>query len=208
MTAKSFTHQTIALAGIAQACALVEQLASTGKADTKAMQASIGSIMQTQPDSVLSVYGGNLEGLKTGLTFLEKHLAKKQILHPQQARYAASLVYLERQLSNRPQMLKTVAEGVQKAQSQADYFDLLHDNVLASLADLYHRTISTIPPKIMVDGKPEYLSNQAIVNRIRALLLAGIRSAMLWHQCGGARWKFLLLRQKYRDELRFLQSQL
>ncbi len=207
MTVKSFTHQTIALAGIAQACALVEQLASTGKADTQAMQASIGSIMQTQPDSVLSVYG-DLEGLKTGLTFLEKHLAKRQILHPQQARYAASLVYLERQLSKRPQMLDTIADGVQKAQSQANYFDLLDENVLASLADLYHRTISTIPPKIMVDGKPEYLSNQAIVNRIRTLLLAGIRSAMLWRQCGGARWKFLLLRQKYRDELQFLQSQL
>ena len=33
-------------------------------------------------------------------------------------------------------------------------------------------------------------------NKIRSLLLAGIRSAMLWRQCGGKRWQILLGRKR------------
>ncbi|MDX1397057.1 MAG: DUF489 family protein [Oceanospirillum sp.] len=32
--------------------------------------------------------------------------------------------------------------------------------------------------------------------KVRALLFAGIRSAILWHQLGGRRWKLLLGRKK------------
>lgn len=195
------------MAGIAQACALVEQLATTGKADNEAMAASIGSILETDPESVLAVYGG-LEGVNLGLTVLQQQLTGQRTASREQARYAASLIILEKQLSNRPEMLKTIADGIDKAKSQAEHFGLLHDNVLANLGDLYHRTISTIPPRIMVNGDPHYLSNQSIVNKIRALLLAGIRSAILWRQCGGARWKFVFFRKKYQDEVVFLLSQL
>ncbi len=207
MAYKSLTNQTIALAGIAQACALVNDIATTGRADNDALEASINSILQTDPESVLAVYGG-LEGVKRGLTVLEQQLTGQRTANPREARYAASLIILEKQLSNRPEMLKTIADGINKAQSQAEHFGLLHENVLANLGDLYHRTISTIPLRIMVDGEPQYLSNQTNVNKIRALLLAGIRSAMLWRQCGGARWKLLLFRKKYQDEVIFLLSQL
>ncbi len=207
MAAHSITHQTIALAGIAQACALVNQLATTGKTDNDALEASINSILQTDPKSALDVYGG-LEGVKLGLTVLEQQLTGQRTANPREARYAATLIILEKQLSNRPAMLETIADGIKKAQFQTEHFGLLHDNVLANLGDLYHRTISTIPPRIMVDGDPQYLSSQAIVNKIRALLLAGIRSAILWRQCGGARWKLLLFKKKYQDEVVFLLSQL
>ncbi len=207
MSSKNFTNQTIALAGIAQSCALVKQLATTGSADQTAMEASIGSILKIDADSVLDIFGG-LEALETGLKQLDKQLTSRTIADPEQARYAASLVYLERQLANRPEMLKTIQNGIIKAQSQAEHFGLLHENVLANLGDLYHTTISTIQPRIMVNGEPEYLSNQNTVNKIRALLLAGIRSALLWRQCGGARWKFLFYRKKYQDEIQFLLAQL
>jgi high frequency lysogenization protein len=207
MAIQSITHQTIALAGIAQACVLVEQLATTGQTDHKALEASINSILQTDPESVQAVYGG-LGGIKLGLTTLKQQLTGQHTASPQQARYAASLIVLEKQLSSRPDMLKTIADGINKAKLQTGHFGLLHDNVLANLGDLYHQTISTLSPRIMVNGDPQYLSNQATVNKIRALLLAGIRSAMLWRQCGGARWKFLFFRKKYQDEVIFLLSQL
>ncbi|OYV19445.1 MAG: high frequency lysogenization protein, partial [Methylococcaceae bacterium NSM2-1] len=44
MQLNTITNQTIALAGIAQAAALVQQLASTGTADPIAMEASIASV--------------------------------------------------------------------------------------------------------------------------------------------------------------------
>ncbi len=207
MAAKTITNQTIALAGISQACATVDQLATTGQTDNDVLETLINSILQTDPESVLAVYGG-LEGIRPGLTLLKQQLTGQRPANPQQARYAGLLFILEKQLSNRPDMLNTIAQGIDKARLQADRFGLLHDNVLANLGDLYHQTLSTIPPRIMVNGNPPYLSNQGIVNKIRASLLAGIRSAILWRQCGGARWKFFLFRQKYQDEVIFLLSQL
>lgn len=91
---------------------------------------------------------------------------------------------------------------------QAEHFGVLHENVLANLADVYHSTISTLQPRIMVQGDPQHLGNQGTVNKIRAVLLAGIRSAHLWRQCGGSRWKLLLARQKIRHEAQFLLTQI
>jgi high frequency lysogenization protein len=47
----------------------------------------------------------------------------------------------------------------------------------------------------MVNGEQQYLSNPDNVNRIRALLLAGIRAGVLWHQVGGRRWHILFNRK-------------
>lgn len=207
MSLQTTTHQAIALAGIAQACFLVQQLATTGTADPIALQSSIGSLLKIDSDSVADVFGG-LDNLTLGLNELEKQLTGRSIANPEQARYAASLVYLEKELSNRPEMLKTIQIGIMKAQSQAEHFGLLHENVLANLGDLYHSTLSTIQPRIMVHGDQDYLANPNIVNKIRALLLAGIRATLLWRQCGGARWKFLFFRKKLQDEIKFLLAQL
>lgn len=207
MSLNTTTNQAIALAGIAQVCSLVQELATTGSiSDNTALEASINSILKIDSNNVTDVYGG-LANIEHGLQQLEKQLTGKAISNPEQARYAAQLVYLEKQLSNRPDMLKTIHIGIEKAQVQAEHFGLMHDNVLTNLGDLYHSTISTIPPRIMVNGEQEYLSNQTIVNKIRALLLAGIRSTLLWRQCGGTRWKFLFFRKKLQDEIKFLLTQ-
>jgi len=84
---------------------------------------------------------------------------------------------------------------------------LLHENVLANLGEVYQNTISTLQPRIMVNGEQEYLSRPEIANKIRACLLAGVRSAILWRQCGGTRWKFLFYRKKIQAELQVLLKQ-
>jgi high frequency lysogenization protein len=206
MQLNTITNQTIALAGIAQAAALVQQLATTGTADTAAMEASIASILKIDSDNVTDIYGG-LSGIKLGLKQLNEQMTGYTIANPEQARYSASLVFLERQLSSRPDMIKAVRNGVEKAQTQIDHFGLMHENVLANLGEIYHSTISTLQPRVMVNGSPAYISRPDIVNKIRALLLAGIRSAVLWRQCGGTRWKFLLFRKKIQTELEILLKQ-
>lgn len=206
MHLNTLSNQTIALAGIAQAVALVEQLAVTGKADQGALRASIGSLLKIDADSVYDVFGG-LPGVMLGLTQLQEQLSGKGITNPDQARYAATLVFLEKQLSGRPEMQRIIRTGVEKAQAQAEHFGILHENVLANLGDVYFQTISTLQPRIMVKGEQTFLSNPDIANKIRALLLAGIRAALLWRQCGGSRWKFLFLRKKLHDEARRLYLQ-
>jgi len=206
MQLKTITHQTIALAGIAQAAALVQQLATTGNADTTAMEASIGSILKLDADNVIEVYG-SLSKIKLGLEQLKQQMTGYKIPNADLARYAASLVFLEQQLTKQPKMLKTITAGVEKAQIQAEHFGLLHDNVLANLADVYSNTVSKLQPKIMVNGDSKFLSNSYTADKIRACLLAGIRSVILWRQCGGSRWKFLFLRKKIQAELQTLLTQ-
>lgn len=203
MQLNTITNQTIALAGIAQAAALVHQLAITGAADASAMEASIGSVLKIDSDSVIDVYG-SLAGLKLGLEQLNAQMTGYKITYPEQARYSASLVFLENQLSTRKDLLNTIQIGIAKAQAQSEHFGLLHENVLANLGDIYANTLSTLQPRIMVNGETDYLSRPDIANKIRACLLAGIRSAMLWRQCGGTRWKFLFYRKKIQAELQLL----
>jgi high frequency lysogenization protein len=207
MSLNTITNQTIALAGIAQTAALVQQLATTGAADTKALEASIGSLFVSDEHGVANVYGG-LSGLKLGIERLNDQMSGLKIANPEQARYAASLVFLENQLSKQPAILKTIFAGIERAQSQSEHFGLLHENVLANLGNIYHTTISTMQPRIMVNGEQEYLSKPDVVNKIRTCLLAGIRSAILWKHCGGARWKFLFYRKKIQAELQILLKQL
>lgn len=207
MQLNTLTNQTIALAGIAQAAALAEQLAVNGTAEQAALNASVGSILKIDAPDVLSIFGG-LEGLRLGLTILGQQLNGSKIAHPAQARYAASLVFLEKQLRTHTGIQKTISQGIEKAQLQSEQFGLLHDNVFACLGDVYYSTISTLTPRIMVNGEESYLRRADIVNKIRTILLAGIRAARLWRQCGGTRWKFLLLRKKLQAELAHLLSQL
>jgi high frequency lysogenization protein len=207
MSLNTLSNQTIALAGIAQACSLVHQLAGTGNCQNAAFEASITSLLKIDADSVVDVYGGLL-GVRHGLEQLTTQLGSRVLASPEQARYAAQIVYLQKQLTNKPDMQKTIQAGVSKAQAQADHFGVLHENVLANLADVYHSTISTMQPRIMVQGDQQYLGNQSTVNKIRALLLAGIRATLLWRQCGGSRWKLLFFRKKIQDEAKFLLSQI
>jgi high frequency lysogenization protein len=207
MSLNTLSNQTIALAGIAQACSLVHQLAGTGNCQNAALEASITSLLKIDADSVVDVYGGLL-GVRHGLEQLTTQLGSRVLASPEQARYAAQIVYLQKQLTQKPDMQKTIQAGVSKAQAQADHFGVLHENVLANLADVYHSTISTMQPRIMVQGDQQYLGNQSTVNKIRALLLAGIRATLLWRQCGGSRWKLLFFRKKIQDEAKFLLSQI
>jgi high frequency lysogenization protein len=207
MSLNSIANQTIALAGIAQSAALVQQLATTGSANPTALEASIASLFINDEQGVENVFGG-LSGLKLGIEQLNDQMTGLKIANPEQARYAASLVFLENQLSNRLDMLKTIFTGIERAQTQSEHFGLLHENVLANLGNIYHSTISTLQPRIMVNGEQEYLSRPDIVNKVRACLLAGIRSTILWRRCGGARWKFLFHRKKIQAELQILLQKL
>jgi high frequency lysogenization protein len=58
----------------------------------------------------------------------------------------------------------------------------------------------------MVSGDNQYLGDPGNANRIRALLLSGIRSAVLWRQLGGSRWQLLFQRKKLCEQARAILS--
>lgn len=188
--------RTLALAGIFQASALVQQVARKGSCDTSAMENSIRSLLNMEPASVEAVYGGP-GGVKTGLNLLYSQLTgPSQNRDIEITKYVISLLYLERKLSKKTDMMQQLQQGLRRAQSQVEHFSLTHSNVMASLAGMYSSTLSTLSPRITVSGEHIYLTNPDNANQIRALLLSGIRSAVLWTQCGGTRLTLLFGRKR------------
>ena len=193
----NFRDKTLALAGIFQATALVKDIATRGQVDLHDFEATIRSLFVTDPQNVDEVYG-QVEYLRTGiLTLMEQLGDQKGKRDLDIARYVISLLHLQRKLARNKKMLDTVAAGIERARRQSEHFHVTHENVIANLADLYRETISTLQPKIMVSGESQYLTQTDNANRIRALLLAGIRSAVLWAQLGGSRWQILLQRRRF-----------
>jgi high frequency lysogenization protein len=181
-------ERIIALAGLYQATALVRQTAEQGHGDPDSARVIIDSILRLDAPSVGDVYG-DLEGLRLGLETLAKLRERPNV---QATRYAIAVLHLERKLAGRQSVLQQIADGVQRAAEQAEYFgSSTHDTVVGSLADLYVNTVSKLGPRVMVHGEPTYLANPAVANWIRALLLGAVRSAVLWRQCGGTRWQLI-----------------
>ena len=196
----SLTHQTIALAGLAQSVHLVQQIAQRGRADDEAMAPGIGSVLMVDAENIEAVYGG-LVGLKLGFSTLIQQLSEPRQVDPELARYASTLLFLERELLKRPPMIEVMGAAILKAVQARDVTGTLLDGqVLAAMARGYLATISTLKPKVIVSGEQRFLAEAHHADRIRALLLAGIRSALLWRQAGGSRWKILFIRGRIRSE--------
>ncbi len=189
----------IALAGIFQAAWLTHQIAYKGMADSRAMEASIYSLFQIDAESVPAVFGG-IAGVTGGLQQLSGQFLAPSRQGSDISRYVIALMHLERKLSADPVMLDKLGQDIGRISERLAHFPLLHSNILAQLADCYTQTISTLLPRIMVNGEPTHLQNPDNANKIRALLLAGIRSARLWRQCGGTRLQ-ILLRQRRLNRL-------
>jgi high frequency lysogenization protein len=203
----NFRDKTLALAGIFQATTLVKDIATRGQVDIHDFEATVRTLFVTDPDATEEVYG-QVEYLRTGILTLIDQLGDQKERHDLDiARYVISLLHLQRKLSKNKKMLATLATGIERTRRQVDHFHITHENVIANLADLYSETISTLPPKIMVSGESQYLSQTDNANRIRTLLLAGVRSAVLWSQLGGSRWQILLQRRRFVQQAEQILSQ-
>ena len=200
--AGSFHDQVLALAGIFQSACLVQQLAREGHTDSAALRTSIQSILALDAPDVATIYGG-ARGVHLGLELLNTKLTgKTKPSDMEMARYVVALVQLEGSLRRNPKMLDDIRQGIDTARAQMKFFesdtpaDGVHPLLMEKLAQLYSQTISTLTPRIMVSGEHGHLSNPAIAAKVRAALLAGIRSAVLWRQLGGRRWQLLFSRGK------------
>ncbi|MDX1572111.1 MAG: high frequency lysogenization protein HflD [Xanthomonadales bacterium] len=200
-------RRTLALAGVLQAVRQVHLVATTGNPDGPAFEVSIDSVFKVDSASVLDCYGGRVAGLQLGLTTLAEELDNR-IRMPEVFRYAFALFHLEKKLRRRTEMTETLGAGIDAVRRQADHLGHTHETVLARLADLYVDTISQLSPRILVQGNPLYLQQDRCVAQIRALLLAGMRSAVLFSQVGGSRWQLLLRRRQFLRESRSLLADL
>ena len=189
--------RVIALAALMQVVTLVQQIAQTGQVNQAEFETLLSSLLETDPANTEAVYG-DLGQLETGIKQLNSQLSKKKDKKDVALlRYIIGLLHLERKLAKRPAMLDLISREIDQIPQQIEYFgDINNPQVIARFADIYHRTISELTPRIQVHGDPSFLQQADNVNRVRALLLAGIRAAILWHQKGGRRWHFIFQSNK------------
>jgi high frequency lysogenization protein len=187
--------RVIALAGVLQACRLVRDVATNGRADAASAEASLASVFRIDADSAGDVFGG-LSGIRLGLesllTQFDGH--ERDIVL---TRLVLGVLRLQRSLARNPRMLDELRSGIERIQRQVDHFGIAHATVQARLAELYVATLSQLRPRVIVHGNPLHLADAQKVEQIRALLLAGVRAAVLWRQVGGSQLRLLFRRREY-----------
>ncbi len=202
-------RQCLALSGVAQAAYMVKQLAHHGMVGQDKLNTLVRSLFITNPGTTEDVYG-SVSRLNLGMQVLQELLRKEEgsLNSPDVMRYFLSMLHLERKMSTHPSMLTTIGESLNTLPYvDLDDPDLANPELVRRLAKLYQDTLSTLPFRIQVTGEVKILKNEDTADRIRAVLLAGIRSAVLWQQSEGRRWHLLIGRKKLERQLLLLMNQ-
>ena len=190
----SVDDRVLALAGIAQALQQVRRIAETGHSEAAVVRTAVESVFRIDAASPQDIYG-SASNVAPGLRLLRNYLSS-QGQDEQLPRLALSVLQLERRFVREDAIVAKVSTGIERARAQAgELGDSAHPDVLAALGGLYADTISNLKPRVMVQGNPHYLGQAGVVAEIRALLLAAVRSAVLWRQTGGQYWDFLFSRK-------------
>lgn len=188
-------ERTLALAGLLQAAQLVDALAMTGHCHEKELATSLNSLFIFDADTVEAIYGGtsHLQHIFPLLKriFRNRPLKKDRYI----VRYFVQIIQLAHELQKNHASQEAMNLALQRINQQVAHLTLLHPCVYESINNAYEQIISPLSPTIQVMGQARYINQKDILHKIRASLLAGIRSAVLWQQLGGKRWHLLLARK-------------
>lgn len=188
----AMAERALALAGLTQALAQVRRIADTGQAENAILTTALESVFRLDADSPAAVYG-DASAVRPGMRLLLDYF-RNQSPDPLLPRLAMAVLQLERRFVRDDAMTEQVHQGVAQLSAQARNQGPVHPEVLAGLGRLYADTVSHLKPRVMVQGNPHYLAQADVVSEIRAVLLAALRSAVLWRQLGGSFWDFALRR--------------
>lgn len=189
----SMSERVLALAGLLQALAQVRRIADTGAAESRILGTALDSVFRIDAATPAGVYGG-VDALRPGLTILRDYFANHN-RDEQLPRLALAVMQLERRFVADDDMGRRVQHGIRAQSAAAERNGSTHPDVLAALGGLYAETLSHLRPRVLVQGNPHYLGQASVVAEVRAVLLAAVRSAVLWRQLGGSLWDFLLRRR-------------
>ncbi len=197
-------ERTMALAGIFQATELVRQAANHGTWSGYAADTCLDSLLAIEADTVEEIYGDPRRlrlGAETLISVLQGDRRYMESLG-----YAVSIMQLENGFRKKAQMQTRIGTELLEIARVDDQLEEHENKDLQAklIAALYTETISTLSPRIVVNGRPQHLQIDRSVNWIRTLLFAGLRSAVLWRQMGGGRFSLMFGRKKMLEQAKTL----
>lgn len=196
MSYHDLPSRVIAFAAITQAAYLVDKIATTGLCpDVDAFEASLNSVMAIDSDSPVATFGG-YSALELGFKSMIEQLDNPNNQRSMQVtKYVVGMIALEKKLTSNGSAMNLLGERINQVNRQLAHFNISDESVLANLDSIYKDIISNLGPKIQVNGKPSCLQQVVTQHKIRALLLSGVRAAVLWRQLGGTRRQLLFSRK-------------
>lgn len=190
-------QQVLALSAVFQAGLLADQLASSGQCNRLNMTPLFDAVLKLDAPRFDDVYP-QASALRPGLTLLRNALSGKQDGADLRAiGHGLALVQLAQGLRRDEALTNILRNRLEVLAAMREQFTELTDVELCRrLGGIYLDTLSTLKFRIRVQGEPAHLQDEDNAATIRALFLAGVRGAFLWHQAGGRRWHLLLRRQR------------
>ncbi|MGP1720181.1 high frequency lysogenization protein HflD [Shewanella frigidimarina] len=198
-------ERTMAFAGILQAIGQVQYLARHGESDKDALAATLNTILVTEPESTAEIYQDKAI-LDNGYQLIQNQLGDGSNKDVETTRYLVGVLALERKLARSPNGLGMLAERINQVHRQLAHFAITDEQVIANFASIYSDIISELGPKLQISGNPDCLKQPQVQNKIRALLLAAMRSAVLWRQLGGKRRHLVFARKAICDTAKQSQN--
>jgi high frequency lysogenization protein len=188
-------YRSLALAGVFQCADLVRSCATGLPVSEAARRAVITAITTHNVSSLSEIFPEPAalgQGIDAAVATLGGENDRGDVL-----RYALQLIDLARRLKQAPVVIERLSGGLDRLDGHPED---------PALAGLYQETISTLGKRIQVAGDSEVLQQPGVADKIRALLLAGVRFSWLWQQLGGGRWQLILNRKQALVSLQSLQS--
>ncbi len=198
--------RTVALSALVQAGSLCLSVAKSGLLASDAVETCRESLFRFDAVTPFDIYNtGDL--LAHGKHRLGQMLSQPAESDRELLALGGQILGLARRFKTNDQAQRAVRadlfsalERVQGLQEKAERLSALDH----SCAALYQTHISPLARRIIIHGDPALLKRQENADRIRMLLLAGLRAGVLFYQLKGSRWQLLMQRQQIRHQLNFI----
>ena len=194
MFKRELKNETISLGAIYQACNEIKKIAWQGEINNNIIEPLINSVYQTTSEEIEDVFI-SIKRLNSGLDFLRRQLVGDAFSRDGEvSRYFEAIGILVKNMNKKDDVLNKLRTELTK-QSMPINEDNLDQHALF-LSELYLSTISTVEPRIIVNGDNKYLTDKKNAAMIRSLLLCAIRSYILWQQSGGSKFRIFIFKKK------------
>ena len=194
MFKQELKNETISLGAIYRACNEIKKIAWRGEINNNIIEPLINSVYQTTSEEIEDVFI-SIKRLNSGLDFLRRQLVGDAFSRDGEvSRYFEAIGILVKNMNKKDDVLNKLRTELNK-QSMPINEDNLDQHALF-LSELYLSTISTVEPRIIVNGDNKYLTDKKNAAMIRSLLLCAIRSYILWQQSGGSKFRIFIFKKK------------
>lgn len=199
--------ETLALAALFQCSSQITRIANTGYMDEHAVSCVFRALVVTNPKTVEDIYapGKLITGFKQLVDSFDRSVSAKTPETIAITQISLKIISLAISIMNKGDIFNSMGNYIDSITERIlaatpDYLDaspdvVLNPDYIKEFAKIYQSIISPNFPKLVIYGEERILREESNQDRIRALLLCGIRAVILWRQLGGRR-RFLIFRRK------------